>query len=292
MDHVVCLNQNSFPASDVSQGKALFNDALQGVLALHKGEDRFLFYLDANVGTLFDFEIAPTFTYRSFVDESQDNDLKSFLYEVEDKSPALDCLSSDQIDEMAEYRFYLHGRPADTHPDVYSLAWVLSGYLLSLATEDVWKQSEVVVCRVDAQGQFVNGDFSLKNIANSKHGQQHASILSSVNLDAMLDPHHVSDELKRWFDEQNRENQERIVDKLTQAKNRQFDGGEPLFKSLEGTDGLREVRFSAHAGGAVRVIFKAHAEIKYLLWGFIKKSDDEGYELGIRKAMEIFNTLS
>ncbi len=39
MDHTICINSNSFPASCLDQGMILFEDAIQGVLQLYRDKD-------------------------------------------------------------------------------------------------------------------------------------------------------------------------------------------------------------------------------------------------------------
>lgn len=66
MEHVVCLNTNSFPASTSVEGYTLFEDALQGLLQLNGGGDRFTLYIDGNTKSFSDFLIAESFTYQDF----------------------------------------------------------------------------------------------------------------------------------------------------------------------------------------------------------------------------------
>ncbi len=47
MDHTVCLNSNSFPADNSSRASNLFNDALQGLLQINTGSDRYILYYDS-----------------------------------------------------------------------------------------------------------------------------------------------------------------------------------------------------------------------------------------------------
>src|SRR5690606_21771211 len=142
MDHTICINTNSFPAESIEQGTILFNDAIQGVLQLYEERDRFFFYLDSNENGLFDFQISNDLTYEQFIEGCTDIDLQTFLYEIEDKSPALDFLTEDQLERVVEYKFFVDGEPLDEYPDVYGLAWVVSGFLLSINTRECWANSE------------------------------------------------------------------------------------------------------------------------------------------------------
>lgn len=292
MDLIFCINTNSFPATNRQSGHTLFDDAIQGVLALaDAGQGRCQFYYDSNGESLHTLEIASGFTYENFLDASEP-DLQLFLLEVEDKSPALDALSSDQIEEMAAYSYYLPGQAMDAHPDVYALAWVTSGYLLSLATEPKWQDDTIKICKADEQGRFVDDYLLLKNVADETHGGQHYQQLYAINLDTILSNHLASNEFKAWFAELEAANQKIVADKLKLAVEKGFQGGKPLFDSLSNSDGLREIRCSAFAGGAIRMLFKHHTAANYaILHGFIKHSDNEGYARYIPVAERIYNNL-
>ena len=66
MDHTICINKNSFTLNDKDVARDLFDDAIQGVLELQSGSDRFLFYLDSDQGTLYDFQLADNYTFEDF----------------------------------------------------------------------------------------------------------------------------------------------------------------------------------------------------------------------------------
>lgn len=293
MDLIFCINTNSFPAENHQSGLALFDDAIQGVLALTGcGQDRCQFYYDSNAEPLHALELSKGFTYNDFLAASEP-DLQLFLLEVEDKSPALDALTSDQLEEMAAYSFYLPEQAIDRHPDVYALAWVTSGYLLSLATEPKWHGEALKICKADDQGRFVDDFLLLKNVAREEHGKRHYHQLHTIGLDAILSGHLASDEFKGWFAQLDVANQKIVAGKLKLAVEKGFQGGKPLFDSLKNSNALREIRCSAFAGGAIRIIFKYHTNANYvLLIGFIKHSDNEGYARYIPIAESIYEGLT
>ncbi|PST93654.1 hypothetical protein C9I86_05740 [Photobacterium sp. NCIMB 13483] len=293
MDHVICINQNSFPAVNSIQGAQLFDDSLQGVLELQDGgQDRFLFYLDTNSGDLSNFEIAPNFTYGQFIEDCPDQDLAVFLSEVEDKCPALDSLSEEQQDEMTAHDFYIPNEPVGNYPDVYSMAWSLSGYLLSINTGGCWTNDQISIARSDGEGRFVDEILNLRNISSQNHGIIHYNALNEIDLESIASPHLISESLLTWFNSQTTENKIRIVDKIRLSCNREFQGSKPLFETLTNGNGLREIRFSAYAGGAIRILFKHFQNHQQaLLVGFIKHSDSEGYTAAMRQADDIYNNL-
>lgn len=290
MDLPFCINVNSFPAPNKEAAVELFNDALQGVLELASGEERIQFYLETSRNIeLSDLELASDFCYADFLDECSDIDLQAFLYEIEDKSPALDTLSEEQQEELMSLAYYVADRAAGDD-DLYSLAWVLDAYLLSLATEDYWKNNEIRINKLGDSGQY-DDYLLLKNIASQTHGAWHYQQANIIDLEALLAPHKFTKNLISWFEEQTKENKNIIINKLKLAKEKEFQGGEPLFKTLG--DGVREIRFSAYAGGAIRVFFK-HLENtqQALLLGFVKHSDKEGYAEKIPEAKKLYQEIT
>src|SRR5690554_298459 len=247
MDLIFCINTNSFPAESQQSGIVLFDDAIQGVLALTAdGQARCQFYYDSNAEPLSALELSKGFTFEDFLDAS-DPDLQLFLLEVEDKSPALDALTEDQIEEMAAYSFYQPGQAMDPLPDVYALAWITSGYLLSLATEPKWCNETVNICKADEQGRFVDDILLLKNVAQREHGRHHFDQLHSIDLDVILSEHLTSGEFKEWFAKLDADNQKIVAEKLKLAVEKRFQGGKPLFDSLSNSEAVREIRCSAFA---------------------------------------------
>lgn len=291
MDHTICINKNSFTLNDKDLTRNLFDDAIQGILELQSGTDRFLFYLDSDKGTLYDFQLANNYTFEDFMNESDDIDLISFLSEVIDKSPALDNFSDEEIEELASYSFYIKDRAMDPFPDVYGLNLLISGYLLSINTEEVWSNPSISVSKADQEGKEVLESFHIKQISSYHHGVFHTQSVET-SIQDIIAPHEISKSFTVWFDEQTNENQHRIKDKLRIAKEQEFYGTEPFFKKLEDAKDLWEIRFFAHAGGCIRILYKDFDEIKkIILVGFIKKSNREGYATNITRANDLYDDL-
>ena len=292
MDLPICINSNSFPASSHQQGDELMLAALQGVLQLVEGNERVLFYYDSNEQPLLDLQLAQNYTYEDFRESCNDVDLQAFLYEVEDKSPALDALTDAQFEEIAEYDLYIPDQPLDSHRDVYALAWILNGYLLSLATDERWSKPEVQATQQGEQGQYKDEFVTLKNISCINHGQYFFAANAKIDFAEVISPHSMSNELQEWISQQSKENQQIILNKLKLAVARSFQGGGPLFKSLITSGSLREIRFSAFSGGAIRILFSHYYDTNYLLLnGFIKHDDNEGYKQNIALAEEILTNF-
>jgi hypothetical protein len=292
MEHQIVINKNSFPAHSEEEAVLYFDDALQGVLALNTGADLFTFYLDSNDVLLADFNLAEDFTYSDFVEQITDHDLELFLLEVEDKSPAVDALSDEQIYEMAQYEFYIVDEAIVDFPDLLNMSWVLSATLLSMPTNALWESSRLNIARTEC-GRFIDEKLWLNNICFESHGVEISEQYGEVALADICGEHHITDALNEWYSEQASENRRRIIDKLKLACERNFQGAKPLFDTLTNAGGIREIRFSAYSGGAIRILFKASADGKQaILVGFIKKSNDEGYATEIDKAKDLYKAIA
>lgn len=294
MEHLVCLNTNSFPASTPVEGYALFEDALQGLLQLNGGGDRFTFYIDGNTKDFSGFLIAESFTYQDFLTKlagENEHDMLLFLTEVDDKTPALDYLEEEVFNQLAEYTFYVPGQATAKYPDVLSLAFFTNATMLSINTGEPWNLSKIPLART-SDGSFTVETLSVNNISSEQHGKELLELYRNIDIVAICGDHHVTEHFHDWFIKLTDENKHRVADKMRLAVEREFKGGRPLIDTLNDADGLKEIRFSAHAGGAIRVLFKAISAPRHaVLVGFIKKRNDEGYEYNIEKANELLKSI-
>ena len=289
MDHIVCLNSNSFPATNSEQAYELFNDSLQGLLALNAGNDRYIIYHDSVTSEpLAEFQLSQDFTYTAFKQElleKDEQDILLFLEEFEDKSPAIDFLSEDIFDDLSTYSFYMPQYAAVKYPDVFGIAWFIPAILLSINTDELWNRHKLSIARISEDGRYINERLTLKNIARCEHGKSLYKEFHHRDINTICKISLLTNDFIGWYEEQTDENKVRIQDKLKLACERQFNGGEPLFNTLHNADGLREMRFSAYPGGAIRILFKALEQSKHgILVGFIKKNNTEGYPEHITKA--------
>jgi len=294
MEHVICFNTNSFPALTSDDAYRLLLDSIYGVLELNLGGDKFVFCLDSNGPSLSDLSISEDFTYFDFIEKTknEDMDLYNFLLEVEDKSPVLDTLKDDELDDITEFTFYAknHAVKENVNNDIYSIAWFLSATLLSINTDEAWRSNKIEICRVLGDGRYIEDEFlCLNNISSQEHGKSiYESFIKQDDIKDILIEHYFSEELIEWYAELTVENKKRVLDKLTLSCEREFNGGEPLFKNLDNANGLREIRFRAYSGGAIRILFKSQGDKQAILFGFIKKNNTEGYEHAIEKANELY----
>ncbi len=293
MDHIVCLNSNSFPAADSDKAYELFNDSLQWLLALNTGADRYIIYHDSsNSESLAEFKLSQDFTYTDFKEKLFDDceqDILLFLEEFEDKSPAIDFLSDDIVDDLGRYSFYMPQHASVKYPDVFGIAWFVPAILLSIYTDEQWNSHKISIARASDDGQYIDEELTIKNIARYEHGQSLYHEFHQIDIKSVCKASMLTNDFVSWYEEQTKDNKVRIQDKLKLACERQFNGGTPLFDSLHNADGLREIRFSAYPGGAIRILFKALDKSKHaILVGFIKKNNTEGYPEHITKAKALF----
>jgi hypothetical protein len=293
MDHLLCINTNSFPAENIETAKELFMDSIQGILQLFvESDDRVVFYLDLlDDRNLYRLELSQGFAYQDFLDylqEENEYDLLSVLYDIEDKSPALDFFDEEAIDSITEYTYFLEGHELHLNPAVFSIADHLGAKLLSLNTSPEWSSHQLGF-NITRCGEFNQEKCVVDNISTKSHGELLYTLYNSLDLNDACPIQDISDELLLWFLELSAENRNIVYKKLKHCHELDFRGNEPLFKKLTGTNAVWEVRFSAFSGGAIRILYKLRGSTTVLLLGFIKKSNDEGYDQNITRAEEIFN---
>lgn len=292
----MCLNPNSFPAASAEQAYQLFEDSWQGVLALYQSGDRCILYLDTlSSDGLYDFSLAESFTYDDFLNllmARGERDLYSFLTQLEDKSPELYNFDAEILENIDSYLFYMPNHPVPKHANTFSLAYFLDAILLSINTTPQWANHQVTIARVADDGRYIDEKLALHHIATQTHGLQLFQQFSQDDIKAVCAQAVMTAEFVNWYQALIAENKRRVLDKCKLACERHFQGAKPLFDSLTNSDGIREIRFSAYSGGAIRILFKAMSDTKHaILLGFIKKSNSEGYDENIPKAEKLFRQL-
>jgi hypothetical protein len=297
VDHVVCLNTLSLPANDKESAYNLMLEACNGMLELNTGNDRFALYFDDNDQILSHCLLAENYTYSDFLDELEANqsiDLLMTLVEAEDKSPALDYLSDDEFNELASFQFYLPNTGYNNAADILGIAWLVNGVLLSLRTHDRWGRTKIEIARWN-NTEHREDRYPINNISGEQNGVDiRNEIISSseLTLDGICQQCTYTEEFRKWYDSMDKDNQRLILKKIQLASQRNFLGGEPLFKTLENGNGMRELRLSAYPGGAIRILFGDLPDYrKAILIGFIKKRNTEGYVENIPRAISLWENI-
>ena len=226
--------------------------------------------------------------------DKNEMDFLSFILEIADKSPAIEHLKDEQVEDLASCSFYIPDSGSNEVTDFLGMSWLLHAALLSLPTNEKWDSSTVVIARMLEEGHREER-FTLDNISKVEHGSEISARNKALEHETLSDTCPNSDFsplFTEWLDDQESKNYQIIFKKLKLASQLNFQGGLPLFDTLNNADGMREIRFSAHQGGAIRIFFKALPDNKQaILLGFIKKSDTEGYENNIDRAQELLEAM-
>ncbi|MDO6427242.1 type II toxin-antitoxin system RelE/ParE family toxin [Thalassotalea sp. 1_MG-2023] len=296
MEHLLCINTNSFPAVNKEEAISLFMSSLQGVLELFVGDDdRVVFYLDTdNNAGLQELELSSGFFFNDFLlhlEERNELDLLTVLYEIIDKSPALDYFNDEQLDNISQYTYYIAGYGLHDRPEVFSISNYFNAKLFSLETGGLWRNHKLTFTRTEA-GEYNSYTVVIDNIANKEHGRLLSEEYSAVELSNACPNSIISSNLTDWFNGLDSNNKLVVYNKLRYCNQRGFRGNEPLFKQLQNADSIWEARFDAYSGGTIRVLYKLHDQVNILLLGFIKKSNNEGYDTNIERAKRIFDEMT
>lgn len=292
MDHNFVLNKYSFPAASKTIGFDLMLDAVRGMIAVVADDDRYSLISDG----FNECKITSDFTYQDFLDELNecDPDLQIILLECDDKSPALDILSTAQFEEVAGTAYYFHDEAYVKSIDELAYAFIFDATLLSIATSDKWKKSEIAFSTYVANVTNIHPAY-LRNISSKEHGSELRGNYDDSDIKSLSESFSeciFSEDFILWENNLQADLKKRVRNKIKLANDKKFQGGEPLFKTLDDANGMRELRFSAVQGGAVRILFDTVNERKQaVLVGFIKKSNNEGYDEAITKAKNILKCI-
>lgn len=289
------FNHLSLPVQDKNLGHKALLDTVKGMLASLQFGDTPVIYGDG-VNRFRDFEIAAGYRCEDFINElaQVDSDLQLTLIEIDDKMPMLDFMSDEQIESISNHAFYFPDEGYKTTIDILGVAWELDAILLSLNTGSRWENDEVCFAKYST-GPMLGYSY-LTNISQEKHGlhiYEQKEKLEEKSLSESFPSCNFSPEFLEWVAGLAKNLQTKVKGKISLASSKEFCGGGPLFDSLEDADGMREVRFSNTEGGAVRIIFKDLPNKKHaILVGFIKKSNNEGYDQAIASARGILKRMA
>lgn len=296
MDHNFVFNTLSLPAPDANSAFSLMLDASKGMIAVGGGDDRYTLFADVD-GGLLRAELAPNFTYGDFLDglvEVGEQDLLATLLEIDDKTPMLEFIPAEKIEEIASVSFYFPDEPYEGSIDVLAVAWFLDAAMLSLGTEEKWRANEIQFAEYQA-GVPQPGVSFLHNVSCEAHGRALRDCYSSnieQTIDKLCGTCRFTQVFLDWNDSLPPDLRKRVRIKLQLAESKGFEGGKPLFDTLTNADGLREMRFGAVQGGAVRILFGALPnDSQAVLLGFVKKSNAEGYDVAVRTATRLWKEM-
>ena len=292
MDYPLYFNHLSTPASNLNEAYSLLIDAFQGVLYLNQSDDRFALYSDDN--SIDVCELSENFTYNDFKSRLADqgeNDLLSFIYEIEDKSPFLDHISNGELNELAEGLPYFHGRPYDANLDIFHLAFLGNGIMLSLATEKYWQNHTIIFFISREEGN--DERCQVYNISGKAHATSILDDLEETLLDVC--PNAIFTGIfNEWFDDIKREDRSKIRNILRHCHENNFLLGRPTIDTINDSDypNMKEIRAGNPHGqrGKIRILFAMDTNRRpAILVGFIKHGDD--YSTHIQIADDLFQSI-
>ncbi len=294
MDFSIFFNDLSLPAPSEDKAYVLLFDAFQGILHLNRDDDRFILYFDGN--SLDPCQLAENFTYGDFKNrlyDEQEIDLLSFLQEIEDKSPFIDYISNERLYDLADLAPYFKDRPYDNRMDIFSLAWLESGIMLSLASDALWQDYTISFC-VSKLGKHEPAKCQVYNISKKNHAGLILDALEESIYDICPNAR-FDDYFLDWYEGCKKEDKTKIKHKLKHCCENHFQLGRPVIDTLNDSElsNLKEIRVgNAHAqSGKIRIFFAMDSNRKAnILIGFIKHSND--YSDYIKMAGNIFKSLS
>lgn len=241
MDHNFVLNTLSFPAGDAATATSLLIDAARGMLQVGIGDDRYALYADVTP-SLSGLVLAPDFSYGDFLNELArrgEEDLQLALLEIEDKSPALDFLTGDELEELARECFYFPDEPYNGSIDIIALAWHIDAALLSIATSDRWLNGQIEFSNF-VDGKANTAPSYLNNVSCRTHGVELGTTFRDEGrpLSMRFPACRFSEQFLQWESDLPADLRRRVGAKFALADGKHFQGGEPLFKTLKDADVL------------------------------------------------------
>lgn len=292
MDYSLFFNHLSLPASNLNEAYSLLIDAFQGALYLNQNDDRFVLYSDDN--SIDDCILAENFTYSDFKNRLADrgeNDLLSFIYEIEDKSPFLDHISNDYINELTECLPYFSDRPYDANLDIFHLALLENGIMLSLATEKYW-QNYTIIFFISREGED-DDRCQVYNISGKAHAASILDDLERTLLDVCPNATFTGF-FNEWYADIKREDRGKIRNILRHCHEHNFQLGRPIIDTINDSQypNMKEIRAGNPYGqrGKIRILFAMDTDRRpAILVGFIKHGSD--YSKHINTADNLFQSI-
>ena len=289
MDYSLFFNHLSLLAASEEEAYLLLNNSFQGVLNLNKSGDRFFLYFDGE--SLDDCKLSENFTYGDFKNKLSDDDreLRLFIYQMEDKSPMIDNLSEQLTEELSQISSYFPNRPYDDNLDIFTIAWLQQGIMLSLATKDFWN-TPIIKFLASKEKTDKPIQYEVYNISQEEHAK---FILEKKFFDYCSDTI-FTDNFKSWYEESKQEDKNKIKGIITHCYNNEFILGRPIIDTIKNSSfsNMKEIRVGNPHGqrGKIRILFAMTPNKQpAILHGFIKHSND--YTEHIEKADKLFKDL-
>jgi len=295
MEFKFVWNTTSF---DEATDESIFSnlqEALEGLIRIPRANEIASLYFDGSTPLMYR-KISPSYFVSDFITNLQNcnlGELAQVFLELNDKADAINSLPDEVINEMSNTSYFFTSMGYSGSIDALALVSEIDGILFSIRSSETWQNHEIEFSTYPPP-EFDQKPSITFSVCDVKTGDLVAAALTKVDeacsLEDLLPNCIFTDAFLDWSKALTTENTAILRQKLNLAYQRSFEGGKPLFDTLTGADGMREVRMKAHAGGAIRVLFGALGGGRvFLLRGFIKKSDNEGYKTNIAGALKDWN---
>jgi hypothetical protein len=283
MNYEFCLNPLSLPVDTRENAKQYLNDIFCGIAGLSSSENNMVLYADKNID---ETKISADWTYSDYKSdllESNERDLAGFVLELETRSPFLDFINDGDFLQLAEYemKMFRHSPMIGPEYDIIKFACLQNAILLSLPTNDLCRRSTISILITNATTNYTD-EIVLLNIFDATF----AHIPQYNWKNNLSDTIVFSEAFNHWYSELTEKNKLHIANLLKRADEMRFSGTIKQTKAIEGSEkAIREWRGGAPdiGSGRIRILYKSEQHKFYVLYGFIKTSENE-YVTAVKRA--------
>lgn len=288
-----CYNKLSFNSS-ISKDYAfrMLTNALQGIAYYNRKikSSGYIYFADNDIK---DMCLCTNYSYLEYLKEleDKDKDLYEMILGMEDRAPYLNYIT----DENSIYKYngccidgYETGNLSDL--DLLLFAYISDSILISMNTHEIWNNNSV---DIDVFKDNIPNKVTLYNISCKGHGKELYQITLQLPKidDIVYMPQFQSFFEKALINEDSRKRN--IINSIRKASLYNFNMANNLIKPISGSHIMLYELKCDHksSGGTGRILFyKSNPKIYFLL-GWIKKSNDDGYEQYIKQAQDIVKSI-
>lgn len=279
-----CYNEMSFLLCSKNCAYNLLTEALHGVAYyIGRSNTNACLYAYSEYSNL---KLSEDYLYKDYLDELRNNELELYtvVIEMEDHLPFINAIAENDL-----LFNYSHCKIDDIDysekSDIIAFADTRDAVLISMGTHKLWKHSSIKAKNISNDGLHFFID--LDNISCLKHGIDIYEAKNKLEIPEKEDITY-SNYVKKFFDGLDTSRKRKVISTFKKCIERKFQEDGRLIKELKGVK-LWEIRCDNVEGGAIRILFYKADRI-YILTGWLKKSDSEGYESNIKIAKELLKS--
>jgi hypothetical protein len=287
----VC-SSHLFPANSSDTGNTYLNSIFKGLASLCSPDNKIVLYADKELkGT----KISTNYTfqdYQQYLLTIDDRDLAVFVFEIDDKSPFLDKIPDENIDELLNYSVKLFDYPlVDSGSDILKYACLQGHILISLPTNTCWESNSIPMILINTKNRGDIENVDLLNIFNSDISQ----LIIRTDWRKEFEDIVFADEFNQWYNDLTEKNKVHVTNLIKRAYSLNFKGTIEQTKKLD--DSKKKVwewrGGSPQFGkGRIRILYKSQSDKHFVLCGFIKVGFvDDIYDTEIKIAETAWDNL-